>query len=180
MAAAGPRRRFGRGGARARNRRLWGSGADGEEKAKDGRGRRKRGRSLKEMSGRRGHKPDSVSAREGRLGSFVFAANPERRPLAGTRAGRAKRSLFGLAPGGACLDRVPSPGRAVVSCTAFSPLPGRTNRPGGCFLWRFPSARISRAPPSLAAGTPCPVESGLSSARCGAAIRRPPARQKII
>jgi len=54
------------------------------------------------------------------------------------------RSLFGIAPGGAC-HAGPVARSAVRSYRTFSPFPAR--RPVVCFLWRFPSGFPGRALP---------------------------------
>ena len=53
-----------------------------------------------------------------------------------TRASSSKRHLFGLAPSGVCLA-IDVTINAVVSYTAFSPLP--IFRYGGSFLWHCPA-----------------------------------------
>ena len=66
-------------------------------------------------------------------------------PLGQNSLGHAPaRSLFGIAPGGACRAvTVASP--AVGSYSTVSPLPARMQ--AVCFLWRFPSGFPGRALP---------------------------------
>ncbi len=68
------------------------------------------------------------------------------------------RSLFGIAPGGACHARaVASP--AVGSCPTVSPLPAP--RRVVCFLWRCPSGCRRVAPPIPPGRYPAPSLSGV-------------------
>jgi len=53
--------------------------------------------------------------------------------------------------------------RPVVSYTTFSPLPRALRRVAVCSLWHFPSAPIWQRLSRVNYGTPCSVESGLSS-----------------
>ena len=70
------------------------------------------------------------------------ATNPDgarRRACRTLPGGLARRpSLFGLAPGGACLA-IPVTRDAVGSYPTLSPLPFRLPGRAVCFLWRFPS-----------------------------------------
>lgn len=98
-------------------------------------------------------KPDSVTARaaDGHSSGPVVAGGlvqPTRTARAGEPRGRGPtRSLFGLAPGGACHAADVAAG-AVGSCPTLSPLPaGRSSR-AVCSLWRFPSGCPGRALPA--------------------------------
>lgn len=79
------------------------------------------------------------------------------------------RSLFGLAPGGAC-HATPVAGGAVRSYRTVSPLPGPHAERSGravCSLWRYPSGCPGRVLP----GAIAPSEPGLSSQRDRARAR---------
>ena len=83
-----------------------------------------------------------------RVATVAIAANPnllgQKRPCLHTRRSGDARSLFGIAPGGACLTSDVT--TAVVgSYPTVSPFPA--TRAGGLFLWRFPSGCPARALP---------------------------------
>ena len=96
----------------------------------------------------RGALPPSMAIHLGpclRRGSCCL---PGPRAKAALRIPRA-RSLFGIAPGGACRAS-PVARPAVGSCPTVSPLPGRNGR-AVCFLWRFPSGCPGRVLPGTLA-----------------------------
>ncbi len=97
------------------------------------------------------------------------AANPDRWGEGpAVPRGRGARSLFGVAPGGAChAGDVAAP--PVGSCPTVSPLPPRTE--AVCSLWRFPSALAARALP----GTASSWSPDFPRAHAPATVR-PPAR----
>ncbi len=97
---------------------------------------------------------DDHSSKDG-VATAPLAANPDRRAKTCLRAVSTladlprARSLFGIAPGGACrASAVASP--AVGSYPTVSPLlfwAAETTRREVCFLWRFPLGYPSRALP---------------------------------
>lgn len=127
-------------------------------------------------------KPGSVLLAEGR--PFLLdaacaappAANPDRSGGdAPARLATGARSLFGIAPGGAC-HACSVTGAAVRSYHTFSPLPGfaslRRSRRAVRSLWRYPSAHAGRAlPGALSSWSPDFPQGSLP-----AAVRPPDAR----
>lgn len=109
---------------------------------------------------RRACKPDSVPGAVTPMGDHSSGPRVAAGLELPTRTAGVKRpvarSLFGIAPGGAC-RAAPVAGDAVGSYPTFSPLP---RIPGGTaaavsFLWRFPSDRSARAlPGTVASGSP--------------------------
>ncbi len=109
--------------------------------------------------------------------------------LPGSDAGRAKGSLFGLAPGGV-YPAVHVTANAVRSYRTFSPLPAKGPKASPqavCFLWHFPSARAAQM---LSGTLPCGARTFLRpvppaapkglAADTGTAVVRPTPGRNLI
>lgn len=135
-------------------------------------------------SGPAASKPDSVppsrrGARRSGHSSEQSTRNLEARLSGAPSEGPPVDSLFDLAPGRACHARVASDA-PVGSYPAFSLSPPR--RAATCFLWRFPSRRISRRLPPLTDGSPAlrspdfPRPEGRDRSRAGSLRKKKPQR----
>ena len=100
------------------------------------------------------------------LGSMLPSTSSD---LPDSRSGRSMAvhlSEFGLASDGVCRARhVTMP--AVVSYTAFPPLPGRYDRPGCLFLLHFPWSHLHR---TLSGILPCEARTFLTCISAAAII----------